>query len=73
MVLTDEGKIKETLFNSSTRWPALFSFSHSLHGNPQPLVLYYICTELFSALCAGRGEKSFVPEAIVPKVKGMIA
>ena len=36
-------------------------------------MLYCICTKLFSALRAGREVKSFVPEAIVPNEKGMIA
>ena len=35
-------------------------------------MLYYTQSGLFSALCASREVKSFVPEAIVPKEKGMI-
>jgi hypothetical protein len=50
-----------------------FHFSHLPHGNLKPLVLYYSCAKLFSALCADRGDKSFVPEAIIPEEKGMIA
>ena len=41
------------------------SFSHKLHSIIQMKVLQYNCARFFSAMCASREKKSFVPKAIV--------